>query len=368
MAAKPGMVNMSQGMPDFAGSSVARRAAQDAIDAGGAAMNQYSPQPGLLTLRQAVSSFVSRRYGHMYEATSEVAITAGGQEALAASFLAFCDPGDEVIVFEPFYPFMLGAIHQAGAIPRVVTLRAPDFSIDEAALREAAASPNVRMLVLNSPHNPTGHVVNERELGLIADVCKQHDLLAISDEVYEHCVFPGNGAWHRQLAAVEGMRERTLTISSGGKLFGLTGWRVAWTYGPAALVGPVSAAHTHLTFNAPTPLQVGVAAALESEDGLDETAPLFGENFDRLADALREATSVRSICVAHGGYFLVAETDGRSDIDFVTALAEEKGVVGTPMSVFYATPFPEDAPCQLVRFTICKSREHVRRACENLRA
>ena len=162
------------------------------------------------------------------------------------------------------------------------------------------------------------------------------------------------------------MRERTITVGSGGKLFGLTGWRVAWAYGPAALVGPLAASHTHLTFSAPTPLQAGIAAALRVEDGLADTAPLFGANFEQLARSLRENTPVGSICKAEGGYFLVAETDGRSDLDFCQALAEAKGVVATPMSPFYATPFAEDDPCRLVRLTVCKSREHVERACDAL--
>ena len=148
----------------------------------------------------------------------------------------------------------------------------------------------------------------------------------------------------------------------------LQGWRVAWALGPAALVQPLCTAHTHLTFSAPTPLQAGVAAALDVEDGLAETGPLFGGNFDMLKAALLEGTSVTRVCAAQGGYFLVAETDGRSDAEFCAALAAEHGVVCTPMSVFYHTPFPEDAPCTLVRFTVCKSRAHIERACSALRS
>ena len=370
LAARPGMLNMSQGFPDFEGSAVARAAAANAIESGSVVMNQYSPQPGLADLRSAVSDFVHRRYGSRYDAASgEVVITAGGQEALAAAFLAFLDPGDEVVLFEPFYPFMLGAVHQAGAIPRAVTLRPPNFAIDEDDLRAAAASPRAKMIVLNSPHNPTGHVATAAELQLVADVCKQNDLIALSDEVYEHCIFPHSGASHMQLASVEGMRERCITFGSGGKLFALTGWRVAWAYGPSSLLGPLSTAHTHMTFSAPTPLQAGIAAALrEDEKSLSEIATLFGSNFDALAAALRNGTSVRSICAAQGGYFLVAQTDGTRDVEFVEALAEEKGVVCTPMSVFYSTPFAENDPCQLVRFTVCKSQEHVQNVCDALLA
>ena len=370
LAARPGMVNMSQGLPDFEGSAVARRVAAAAIAGGTAALNQYSPQPGLLDLRLAVAAFVERRYGAVYDAASEVVVTTGGQEVLAAAMLAFLDPGDEVIIFEPCYPFMLGAIRQAGAVPRVVTLRAPGFEICAEALRDACASPRAKMLVLNSPHNPTGHVVTASELRLITDLCQQHDLIGLSDEVYEHCIFPHSDCTHLQLASQPGMRERTITFGSGGKLFALTGWRVAWAYGPASLVRPLGASHTHLTFNAPTPLQAGIAAALREEDSeLSNVASLFGSNFERLATALRKGTAVRSICEAQGGYFLVAQTpEGMTDVEFCRLLAEDKGVICTPLSVFYATPFKADGSdqCRLVRFTICKSRAYIDRACEAL--
>lgn len=386
LAAKPGMINMGQGFPDFAGSLVAREAAAQAINDGSASLNQYSPQPGLPKLRHSVSNFVQRRYGAQYDPMSEVIITTGGQEALAAAFFAFLEPGDEVVLFEPCYPFMLGAVLQAGAIPRVVTLSPPNFGIDEAALRSACASPRAKMLVVNSPHNPTGHVITPDELDLLADVCRQHDLLAVSDEVYEHCVFPNAASSnalasgsppprHLQLANEPGMRERTITMGSGGKLFALTGWRTAWAYGPSELVQPLSRSHTHLTFNAPTPLQHGIAAALDVEDGLDEVPRLFGGNFDMLSDALRASgTGIGGICKAEGGYFLVAQTDGSSDVDFCTRLAEERGVVCTPMSVFYAPRVDEaqaadrtgEESCRLIRFTVCKSRAYVERACEAL--
>lgn len=273
------------------------------------------------------------------------------------------------------------------------------------------------VLVLNSPHNPTGHVATRAELELVADVCQQHDLLAISDEVYEACVFPSAaGATHLRLTDMKGMANRTVTLGSGGKaralatklssnapsprrshapslprthqlrllsplrtsssspltcaqLFALTGWRVAWAYGPSELIGPIGRSHTHLTFSAPTPLQVGVAAALRCDDGLDAVGPLFGENFDALASVLKEhVPSVRDVCAAEGGYFLVAQTDGSADVEFCKALAATKGVVCTPMSVFYSTPFDADEPCTLVRFTVCKSREYVQNACAALRS
>jgi N-succinyldiaminopimelate aminotransferase len=370
LAARPGMINMSQGFPDFEGSQVARSVAAELIASGGAADHQYSPQPGLLKLRESISSFYSRRYPSVaarpYDPSSEVVVTAGGQEGLAAAFLAFCDPGDEVVVCEPFYPFMLGAIRLAGAVPRVVRLRAPTFTIEEDELREACASPRAKMLVLNSPQNPTGHVATPAELDMCARACQEHDLVAIADEVYEHCVFSPHR--HLRLADIDGMRQRTISISSGGKLFSLTGWRVAWATGPSHLVQPLGRAHTHMTFSAPTPLQAGIAAALDADDGLEEISPLFSANFESLAAALLKGTAVRRVGDAQGGYFLVAETDGSADVKFCKVLAEQSGVVATPLSVFYSTPFPDDEPCTLVRFTICKSREHVLRACAALTA
>jgi N-succinyldiaminopimelate aminotransferase len=406
LAAQPGMVNMGQGFPDFPGSAVARKVAQEALEHGSASHNQYSPQPGMIQLREAVAAFHSRRYGSDYEAASEVVVTAGAQEGLAAAFSAFLDPGDEVILCEPFYPFMMGAVRLAGAVPRVVTLRAPGFAVDDAALaamEAAAASPRCKMLVLNSPHNPTGHVATAAELEAVASLCVRHDLLAVADEVYEHCVFPpptpaaagseeadapaAASGQHLQLcSALDGaMRERTITLGSGGKLFSLTGWRVAWAVGPAPLLAPLGTAHTHMTFSAPTPLQAGVAAAL-ADDGVDDElrgiSELFAGNFAMLSAALREMTlasapfscsesgepglAVKSVCEAQGGYFLVAETQhGVSDVEFCRMLAKEKQVACTPMSVFYATE-EEAKDCTLVRFTICKSREHIQRACDQL--
>ncbi|CAK0851257.1 unnamed protein product [Prorocentrum cordatum] len=363
LGAKPGMINMGQGFPDFEGSAVARQHAVEAIRMGGAGMNQYSAQPGLLQLREAIAGFCERRHGAVYEPTTEIVVTAGAQEALAASFLAFLDAGDEIVLIEPFYPFMLGSVHLAGAVPRMVTLQPPDFGIPIADLRDAASSPKVKMIVLNTPHNPTGHVATAEEVNAIADICREKDLIAVADEVYEHCVFAGRA--HHRLADLPGMRERTVSIGSGGKLFSVTGWRVARAAGPAELLRPLGQVHTHLTFSAPTPLQAGIAAALGADDGLHGVACLFAGNFELLSTALLSVPGVRRICAAQGGYFLVAETD-RRDVDFCTMLAEEYQMACTPMSVFYVTPFAEDSPCNLVRFTICKSRELIERACKAL--
>ncbi len=387
LAGQPGMLNMGQGFPDFPGSTLARAVAADVVTRGEPTDNQYSPQPGSLQLREAIAAFHSRRYATNWNA-ADIVVTAGAQEGLAAAFSAFLDPGDEVILCEPFYPFMLGAVRLAGAVPRVVTLRAPDFAIDATAIqamKAAAASDRCKMLVLNTPHNPTGHVATEAELDAVASICVSHDLLAVADEVYEHCVFVDSGASHRQLCSLPGMQDRTITLGSGGKLFSLTGWRVAWAIGPPELTAPLGSAHTHLTFSAPTPLQAGIAAALADENVDDELAQvrdLFAGNFELLSAALREMTmeaspygtetgpglAVKSVCEAQGGYFLVAEPHhGVSDVEFCRMLAKEKKIACTPMSVFYSSA-EEAENCTLVRFTICKSREHIERVCAQLRS
>jgi len=276
--------------------------------------------------------------------------------------LALLDPGDEVLMFEPFYPFLLGAIRMAGGIPRAVPLIAPEFAIDAAAV-EAAITSKTRMIVHNTPHNPTGHVTTPREMEALAAVCVKHNLVAVSDEVYEHAVFPP--LQHQRLADLPGMRERTVTVSSAGKLFSLTGWRVAWAYGPARLMAPLNYAHIHMTYCAPTPLQAGIAAALREEDGtFGGVGELFKGNYHLLSDAVLRGTGATP-CRAQGGYFLVADVSGsgaKIDMEYCERLADSKGVVCTPLSVFYL----EAERSMLVRFTICKSRAYILGACEAL--
>lgn len=369
LGARPGAINMGQGFPDFAGSKVARESAAAALLSGDAALNQYSPPPGLQDLRDAVSEFYARTYpgGRPYDPSSEVVVCTSGQEALNASMRAVLQRTEAggrngVLVFEPFFPFTMPPLTNAGGVMQPVKLHAPTFAIDPAAV-EAAITPQTGAIVLNTPHNPTGHVASRGELEAIAQLCVKHDLLAISDEVYEHSVF-GAGCEHLRLADFPGMRERTITVSSAGKLFSLTGWRVAWALACPELALAVATAHTNLTYSAPTPLQAGIAAALKVEDGsFGGVRELFGGNFELLADALQCHGGLQ-VCDAQGGYFLVADTQGIPDMEYVRALADATGVVCTPMSVFYKSELQQ--PCTLVRFTICKSREHITRACKAL--
>ena len=354
LGARPGAINMGQGFPDFAGSAVARDAAKAALDV--PALNQYAPINGLAELRDAIRGFYERSYGSHYE-DDEVVVTTSGQEALVAALKAcFTAERRGVLVVEPFYPFLAPAIAAAGGVMQPARLRSPGFVLDEAAL-DAAADATTACAVLNTPHNPTGRVFSESEIDAFASFCERQNIYAVADEVYEHAVFPGRT--HIRLA--DRLRERTISLSSAGKLFSLTGWRVGWALAPRDLALKVSNAHTALTYSAPTPLQQGVAAALKAEDGAFDGVPF---TFRRNAEMLAAALQARGLDVfpPEGGYFLCANCHEPA-MGFVERLADETGVVCTPLSVFYATPPKEDT---WVRFTICKSAAHVDRACEAL--
>ena len=358
LGGRPGAINMGQGFPDFPGSGIARSAAAAALDV--PALNQYSPIDGLASLRGEVSSFYARRYGSAYDRNTEVVVTASGQEALVASLracFAAAPARRGVLVMEPFYPFLAPAIAAAGGEVQPARLAAPRFALDANAL-EDACDDRTGVAVLNTPQNPTGRVATRDELEGLADLCARRDLLAIADEVYEHAVFGGRR--HLRLADVRGMRGRTISLSSAGKLLSLTGWRVGWALAAEPLARRVSAAHTGLTYAAPTPLQHGVAEALRADD-FGGVADLFERNARALAAALE--TRGLGVVAPEGGYFLCADAR-RPALDFVTDLADETGVVCTPLSVFYRDPPPDTT---LVRFTICKSAAHVDRACAALR-
>eukprot|EP00041_Stephanoeca_diplocostata_P010434 m.166070 g.166070 ORF g.166070 m.166070 type:complete len:298 (+) comp18146_c1_seq1:913-1806(+) len=292
-----------------------------------------------------------------------------GTEALYAAIMAICDPGDEVVLFEPFFPWYLPCVRLAGAVAKTVTLKEPEFKIDPDALR-AAFSSKTKMVVCNSPHNPTGHVLSHDELELIASLCKQHDVIAVFDEVYETTLF--SGAQHKRLCVVDGMAQRTLNIGSAGKIFNLTGWRIGWVTGPADLVAGCRAIHGYTTFSAATPLQAGIAAALDKEsDGFyEDISAVFSANFAKLSAAL-QSLGYQVCCIDGevGGYFLVADisSSGMDGMTFAKWLAKEKGVACVPLQVFY-TPRANDPDwkCSLVRFAICKEPATIDTACAKL--
>ncbi len=260
LATTTGSVNLGQGFPDSDGPREVLDAAIDAINAG---MNQYPPGPGMPVLRQAIAAHQSRFYGLTYDPDTEVLVTAGATEALAGALLALLDTGDEVVVFEPMFDSYAPCIAMAGAIAKPVTLRPPDFGFDADELR-AAITPKTKLILFNSPHNPTGRVFSREEVQLVADLALQHDLLVVTDEVYEHLLF--DDAEHLALAALPGMRDRTLVISSGGKTFSTTGWKIGWLCGAAPLVTAVRTAKQFLTYVNGGPFQPAIALGLGLPD------------------------------------------------------------------------------------------------------
>ncbi|WP_420855870.1 pyridoxal phosphate-dependent aminotransferase [Thermoactinospora rubra] len=362
LAARTGSINLGQGFPDTDGPPAMLERAIEAIRAG---VNQYPPGPGLPELRQAVADHRMRHYGLAYDPDGEVLVTVGATEAIAASVLALCEPGEEVIAFEPYYDSYAASVALAGARLVAVTLRPEGgrFTFDPAELR-AAVSPRTRAVLVNSPHNPTGTVFTRQELEQIAAVCRDHGLVAITDEVYEHLVF--DGVEHIPLATLPGMRERTVMISSAGKTFSVTGWKTGWICAPAPLVRAVQTVKQFLTFTAGGPWQLAVAHALRHE--LAWVAALR-ESLESKRDRLMEGLTAAGFGVLKplGTYFV--QTDirplGHADgMEFTRSLPELAGVVAIPTQVFYDHP---ERGRHFVRFAFCKKDEVIDEAVTRLK-
>jgi N-succinyldiaminopimelate aminotransferase len=356
LAERTGAINLGQGFPDEDGPAAVLEAAAAALRAG---HNQYAPLPGVPALREAIAAHQARFYGIELDPDTQVQVTFGATEAIAAALLGLCEPGDEVVCFEPYYDSYAAGIAMAGAVRRPVTLRPPEWELDAAALA-AAAGPRARILLLNSPHNPTGKVFSVAELELIAELCRTRDLIAITDEVYEHIVFEGR---HVPLATLPGMAERTLTISSLGKTFSVTGWKTGWACGPAALVAAVRTAKQYLTFAGGTPFQHAGAIALGLPDAVyaDVAARLRAKR-DRLCAGL--AAAGLEVLVPAGTYFANVDA-GRDGATFCHELVERAGVVAIPTGVFYDDA---RAGATLVRFAFCKREEVIDEAARRLAA
>jgi N-succinyldiaminopimelate aminotransferase len=351
LAARTGAINLGQGFPDEDGPASVIEAAVQALRGG---QNQYAPLAGVPALRDAVLEHQCAYYGLEPE---DVLVTFGATEAIAAALLAFCDPGDDVVLLEPYYDSYAACIAFAGARRQPVTLRPPDFALDGDALR-AAIGPRARVLLLNSPHNPTGRVLSSRELELIAAACIEHDLVCISDEVYEHLVYEGQ---HVPPATLPGMARRTLTISSVGKSFSFTGWKVGWCSGPAELVTAVRTVKQYLTFAGGTPLQHAAAAALRlAPSHLEALRDELCDKRDRLCNGL-QAAGLRPVVPA-GTYFVNADV-GTDAVQFCSALPERCGVVAIPTSVFYDD---KAAARSFARFAFCKRTEVIGEASARL--
>ncbi|MEV4559917.1 pyridoxal phosphate-dependent aminotransferase [Kitasatospora sp. NPDC049285] len=348
LATATGSINLGQGFPDTDGPEEVREAAVRALREGHG--NQYPPGPGIPELRAAIAEHQQRFYGLEYDPDTEVLVTAGATEAIAAALLALLEPGDEVIAFEPFYDSYAACIAMAGAVRVPLTLRQPDFRPDLDELR-ALITPRTRLLLVNTPHNPTGTVLTAEELATIAELAVEHDLLVITDEVYEHLVFAGA---HHPLAALPGMRERTVAISSAGKTFSFTGWKVGWVTASPALVAAVRTAKQYLTYVSAGPFQYAVAEALRLPDTYYAD---FRADLRRKRDLLTAGLASAGFRVfePQGTYFITTDITplGEKDgLEFCRALPERCGVVAIPNSVFYDDP---EAGRSLVRFAFCKT-------------
>jgi len=351
-------VNLGQGFPDTDGPPEMVAAAARAVASG---QNQYPPLSGRPELLAAIAAHQQHWYGLTVDPASEVLVTVGATEAIAATILAFCEPGDEVVMFEPYYDSYAAMVDLAGAVRRTATLRFPDFEVDEAELR-AAFSPRTRLVLLNSPHNPTGKVFSRAELELIARLAVEHDCWVVTDEVYEHLTF---GVDHVPLATLPGMADRTLTISSAGKTFSATGWKVGWVSGPAAAVAAIRTVKQFLTFGVGGPFQLAAATALALPDAtfLGLRDQLWAKR-DLLVGALGAAGL--TVAVPDGTYFVVADAAplGVTDaVAFARELPQRVGVAAIPVRVFHDDP---TAAPTLLRFAFCKRDDVLREGAARL--
>ncbi|BBC31843.1 hypothetical protein SGFS_031370 [Streptomyces graminofaciens] len=351
-------VNLAQGFPDAPGPSSVTDSAVRALHAG---HHQYPPVPGLPSLRTAIADHQRDRYGIVLAPETEVVVTTGASEAIAAALLAFAGPGDEILTLEPYYDSYAAGAELAGARLVPVPLPGPDFRLAPELLR-AAVTDRTRVLLLNNPHNPTGTVLNERELTEVARVAIDHDLVVISDEVYEHLVYDGR---HRPIAMLPGMFERTVTIGSAGKTFSFTGWKVGWATGPADLVAGVLAVKQYLSFASGTPFQHAVADALRlPERHYTDLRDSLRARRDLLVEGL-SALGLRPRA-PEGTYFVLADVRalGAADgLEFCRELPRRYGVAAIPAQVFYADP---QAGRHLVRFVFCKQENVLREALRRL--
>ncbi|ROP52050.1 succinyldiaminopimelate aminotransferase [Streptomyces sp. PanSC9] len=364
LAVATGSINLGQGFPDTDGPEEVREAAVRALRDGRG--NQYPPGPGIPELRSAIAAHQLRRYGLAYDPDTEVLVTAGATEAIAAALLALLEPGDEVVALEPYYDSYAASIAMAGGTRVPVTLRPHDgaFRLDLDELR-AAVTGRTRLLLINTPHNPTGTVLTREELTAIAELAVERDLLVVTDEVYEHLVFDDAG--HLPLATFPGMRERTVSIGSAGKTFSFTGWKVGWVTAAPELVTAVRSAKQFLTYVSSGPFQYAVAEALTLPDSYFED---FRRSMRERRDILAEGLTAAGFEVFRpaGTYFVTTDIRPLGEKDgfaFCRALPERAGVVAIPNAVFYDD---REAGAPFVRFAFCKREEVLREAARRLRA
>ncbi|MEK7220306.1 MAG: methionine aminotransferase [candidate division NC10 bacterium] len=361
LAVQHGAVNLGQGFPDFAGPDFVKEAAIQAIRAD---LNQYAVSHGALRLRRAIAETWQRAYGRAVDPETEVSVGSGATEVILDAILALVNPGDEVILFEPFYDSYLPDVLMAGGIPRFITLQPPDWHFDRQALADLFTT-RTRLILINTPHNPTGKMFSRAELSFIGSLCQRHDALALTDEVYEQIRF--DGVEHVPMATLPGMWERTLTVNSTGKTFSMTGWKIGYAVGPPALNQAVRATHQFVTFATSTPFQEAMATAMETATRLgyyDQLRREYTARRDILAGALK-AAGLTTLPV-QGSYFLLADVQAMGfadDVSFCRYLTAEIGVAAIPPSAFYADT--ARAPL-LARFCFAKKDETLRAAAERL--
>lgn len=375
LAAEHGAINLAQGFPDFDGPEFLKDAAIDAVRAG---HGQYARMFGLPALNEAIATEWKLRTGLEADPTREVTVTSGCTEAIAATLLGLIEPGDEVVLFEPFYDSYRACVAMAGGIPRFVTLRPPGgavsgggvtrgaFAFDERELR-AAFGPRTKAILVNTPHNPTGKVFTREELSLIARMCEEHDAIAITDEVYERLVY--DGAEHVSLASLPGMAARTVTLNSLGKTFSLTGWKIGWAIAPPNLTAGVRAAHQFLTFATSTPMQHAAARAIGSAEADAYSRGLVATFAERRSYLLGALAALGFTAYAPAGaYFIMADHSafGRADdADFARWLTSEIGVAAIPPGGFYSDPARGRS---LARFAFCKRQETLAEAVRRMQS
>lgn len=360
LASKHNAINLGQGFPNFDGPEFVKNAAIEAIRDGG--KNQYARGFGVPQLNAAIAESFNKESGIVVDPETHVTVTSGCTEAIAATVLGLVNPGDEIIVFEPFYDSYQATVSMSGAILKTVTMRAPEFAVPEEELR-AAFSSKTRAILVNTPHNPTGKVFPRHELELIASLCKEHNTLAFCDEVYNKLVFKGE---HVSLASLDGMYERTVTMNSLGKTFSLTGWKIGWAVAPPHLTRGIRLAHSYLTFATATPLQWASVEALRAPDSFyAELIKSYSAKKDILVEGLNSVGF--EVYEPEGTYFVMVDHTPfgfENDVAFCKYLIEEVGIAAIPPSVFYTNP--EDGK-NLVRFAFCKDEETLKTAVERLR-
>lgn len=362
-------VNLSQGFPDFDGPGFVRDAAKDAIDAG---RNQYARPAGEPPLVEAIAEDFAARCGVSYDPLTEITVTSGCTEAIPATTLGLLNPGDEVVLFEPFYDSYRASVALAGGVPRFVAMREKDgrFTFNPQELR-AAFGERTRAVLVNTPHNPTGAVLTRDELAQIAELARSHDAIVISDEVYEHLTF--DGAEHVSIASLPGMRERTVVLSSFGKTFSMTGWKIGWAVAPAELTAGIRSAHQFLTFAVSTPMQHAAAAAItggagyiaELREQYRGSRDFLGEHLERLGFDVIRPEGTYFIMARHGRVSKklgVADTE-RPDVELAKKLTADFGVTTIPPSVFCANP---ELASGYLRFAFCKKRDTLDEAVRRL--